>query len=93
MVGCAFVTKQRHLRQRVVYAEVAASAAVARLHQLDDARTLFAQQNPAVIDQGVFHNDVSALKRLWLAAPSSPNSATCGSASCTLKWRPSRKIA
>lgn len=38
-----------------------ASAAVARLHQLDDARTLFAQQNPAVIDQGVFHNDVIAV--------------------------------
>ena len=38
-----------------------ASAAVARLHQLDPARTLFAQQNPAVIDQGVFHNDVIAV--------------------------------
>jgi succinylarginine dihydrolase len=38
-----------------------ASAAVARLHQLDDERTLFAQQNPRVIDQGVFHNDVIAV--------------------------------
>ncbi len=38
-----------------------ASEAVARLHQLDPARTLFAQQNPAVIDQGVFHNDVIAV--------------------------------
>lgn len=38
-----------------------ASAAVARLHQLNDARTLFVQQNPAVIDQGVFHNDVIAV--------------------------------
>lgn len=38
-----------------------ASEAVARLHQLDAARTVFAQQNPAVIDQGVFHNDVIAV--------------------------------
>lgn len=38
-----------------------ASEAVARLHQLDPARTLFAQQNPAVIDRGVFHNDVIAV--------------------------------
>lgn len=38
-----------------------ASEAVARLHQLDAARTLFVQQNPAVIDQGVFHNDVIAV--------------------------------
>ncbi|WP_034914408.1 N-succinylarginine dihydrolase [Erwinia sp. 9145] len=38
-----------------------ASEAVARLHQLDEARTVFAQQNPAVIDQGVFHNDVIAV--------------------------------
>jgi succinylarginine dihydrolase len=35
-----------------------ASKAVARLHGLDPQRTVFAQQNPAVIDQGVFHNDV-----------------------------------
>ncbi|QKJ86982.1 N-succinylarginine dihydrolase [Paramixta manurensis] len=38
-----------------------ASEAVARLHQLDPTRTLFAQQNPHVIDQGVFHNDVIAV--------------------------------
>ncbi|MFG1172732.1 N-succinylarginine dihydrolase [Erwiniaceae bacterium CAU 1747] len=38
-----------------------ASEAVARLHQLDPVRTVFAQQNPAVIDQGVFHNDVIAV--------------------------------
>jgi succinylarginine dihydrolase len=35
-----------------------ASMAVARLHGLDPARTVFASQNPDVIDQGVFHNDV-----------------------------------
>lgn len=38
-----------------------ASAAIARSHRLDPARTLFAQQNPAAIDAGVFHNDVIAV--------------------------------
>ncbi|MCZ4280995.1 N-succinylarginine dihydrolase [Kiloniella laminariae] len=35
-----------------------ACQAVARLHGLADDRVVFAQQNPDVIDQGVFHNDV-----------------------------------
>lgn len=35
-----------------------ASEAVARLHQLNHENTVFLQQNPCVIDQGVFHNDV-----------------------------------
>jgi succinylarginine dihydrolase len=39
----------------------AASDAVARLHGLKPARIHFAQQNPAVIDSGVFHNDVIAV--------------------------------
>jgi succinylarginine dihydrolase len=38
-----------------------ASQAVARLHGLDPAATVFAQQNPDVIDAGVFHNDVIAV--------------------------------
>lgn len=38
-----------------------ASEAIARLHRLDDAHTVFVQQNPDVIDQGVFHNDVIAV--------------------------------
>lgn len=38
-----------------------ASEAVARLHQLSPESMLYAQQNPAVIDQGVFHNDVIAV--------------------------------
>ena len=38
-----------------------ASQAVARLHGLADERTVFIQQNPDVIDQGVFHNDVIAV--------------------------------
>lgn len=38
-----------------------ASQAVARLHGLDSRRAVFAAQNPDVIDQGVFHNDVIAV--------------------------------
>lgn len=38
-----------------------ASAAIARRHGLDATRTLFAQQSPAAIDAGVFHNDVIAV--------------------------------
>lgn len=38
-----------------------ASQAIARLHQLRAEHTVYAQQNPAVIDQGVFHNDVIAV--------------------------------
>ena len=38
-----------------------ASQAVARLHGLSEQGVVFAQQNPAVIDQGVFHNDVIAV--------------------------------
>lgn len=35
-----------------------ASQAIARLHGLSDENVVFMQQNPDVIDQGVFHNDV-----------------------------------
>ncbi len=38
-----------------------ASQAVARLHQLDPDGVVFAQQRPATIDAGVFHNDVIAV--------------------------------
>lgn len=38
-----------------------ASMAVARLHALPAAHTVFAQQHPDVIDAGVFHNDVIAV--------------------------------
>lgn len=38
-----------------------ASAAVARLHGLPANNLVFLQQNPKVIDQGVFHNDVIAV--------------------------------
>ncbi len=35
-----------------------ASQAIARLHGLSEENTVYVQQNPDVIDQGVFHNDV-----------------------------------
>ncbi|KKM66042.1 hypothetical protein LCGC14_1485210 [marine sediment metagenome] len=38
-----------------------ASQAIARLHGLRDKNLVFAQQNPASIDAGVFHNDVIAV--------------------------------
>ena len=38
-----------------------ASRAVARLHRLDEARTVFVEQNPAAIAAGAFHNDVVAV--------------------------------
>jgi len=38
-----------------------ASQAIARLHGLDDRHAVFAQQNPAAVDAGVFHNDVIAV--------------------------------
>ena len=38
-----------------------ASRAVARLHRLDPARTLFSEQNPEAIAAGAFHNDVVAV--------------------------------
>jgi succinylarginine dihydrolase len=38
-----------------------ASRAVARLHRLNGERVLFAEQNPAAIAAGAFHNDVVAV--------------------------------
>ena len=38
-----------------------ASQAVARLHGLNDSNVVYVQQNPDLIDQGVFHNDVIAV--------------------------------
>ncbi|QYU69283.1 N-succinylarginine dihydrolase [Leptolyngbya sp. 15MV] len=38
-----------------------ASRAVARLHGLDPARTVFVEQNPEAIASGAFHNDVVAV--------------------------------
>lgn len=40
---------------------LSASKAVAMQHKLPDACTLFVKQNPAMIHEGVFHNDVIAV--------------------------------
>jgi len=41
-----------------------ASQAIARRHGLKSENTIFVQQNPEVIDQGVFHNDVISVSNL-----------------------------
>lgn len=38
-----------------------ASEAIARVHQIQEGKSLFVQQNPHAIDEGVFHNDVIAV--------------------------------
>lgn len=38
-----------------------ASIAIARLHQLQTNKTIFVKQNPLIIEQGIFHNDVISL--------------------------------
>jgi succinylarginine dihydrolase len=45
-----------------------ASEAIARLHRLPESNRVFVQQNPVVIDQGVFHNDVISVSNgpVWL---------------------------
>lgn len=45
---------------------LAASQAVARLNQVAPGRAYFVRQNPEVIDQGVFHNDVIAVSNQQL---------------------------
>ncbi|MEL7473697.1 MAG: N-succinylarginine dihydrolase [Planctomycetota bacterium] len=40
-----------------------ACQAIARSHQLHDDRVVYAQQSPAAIDAGVFHNDVISVGR------------------------------
>ncbi|GGI84638.1 N-succinylarginine dihydrolase [Shewanella hanedai] len=40
---------------------IEASQAIARLHGLSEDNTVYISQNPDVIDQGVFHNDVIAV--------------------------------
>lgn len=41
-----------------------ASRAVSRLHRLQAAKVVFAQQNPGIIDAGAFHNDVVSVSNL-----------------------------
>lgn len=59
--GQQFLAGQNGPKRYPARQSLEASQAVARLHQLDPQRTVFVQQNPDVIDQGVFHNDVIAV--------------------------------
>lgn len=40
---------------------IEASQSISRLHGLNENKVVYAQQNPNIIDQGVFHNDVIAV--------------------------------
>ncbi len=55
-----------------------ACQALARLHQLKSERVVYAQQNPELIDAGVFHNDIAAVgnkdvllyhEKAWIDTP------------------------
>lgn len=59
--GQQFLSGQTGPKRYPARQSLEASQAIARLHQLDPNRTVFIQQNPDVIDQGVFHNDVIAV--------------------------------
>lgn len=58
---CAFDSTQPAPRKFPARQTLEASQAIARLHGLTDDNTVYLQQNPDVIDQGVFHNDVIAV--------------------------------
>jgi len=57
----AFNGKARKPAKYPARQSLEASQAVARLHGLKDEQVVYAQQNPDVIDAGVFHNDVIAV--------------------------------
>ncbi|GLQ05437.1 N-succinylarginine dihydrolase [Sneathiella chinensis] len=59
--GSAFDSRLPHPDRFPARQTLEASRAVARLHGLTDEHALFVQQNPEVIDKGVFHNDVIAV--------------------------------
>ena len=48
-------------RKHIARQSLRASQSIARLHELDSSKVIFAQQNPDAIDAGVFHNDVIAV--------------------------------
>ncbi|VEG90414.1 N-succinylarginine dihydrolase [Legionella spiritensis] len=54
-------TKDAAPRKYLARQTLEASEAIARAHLLHPERVVFARQNPDVIDQGVFHNDVIAV--------------------------------
>lgn len=71
----------------------AACEAIARLHGLPPERTLLAQQQPAAIDQGVFHNDVIAVgnRELLLFHEQAFVDAAALRSAIETAWRSSRR--
>jgi succinylarginine dihydrolase len=59
--GCGFNTTAPRPVKFPARQTLEASQAIVRLHGLDEANVVFAQQAPDVIDAGVFHNDVIAV--------------------------------
>ena len=57
----AFDTSQPAPKKFPARQTLEASQAVARLHGLKNENVVYVQQNPDLIDQGVFHNDVIAV--------------------------------
>lgn len=57
----AFDTSQQRPTRFPARQTFQASAAIARRHRLNTDKIVLAQQNPEVIDAGVFHNDVIAV--------------------------------
>ncbi|RDV27441.1 N-succinylarginine dihydrolase [Alteromonas aestuariivivens] len=57
----AFDTSKPAPRKYPARQTLEACQAIARLHGLDEDSVVYVQQNPDVIDQGVFHNDVIAV--------------------------------
>lgn len=54
----AFKTKQNSPKKYPARQTKQASQAIARMHMLDADKTIFTQQNPGMIDKGIFHNDI-----------------------------------
>jgi succinylarginine dihydrolase len=53
-----FIKKQKKPKKYPARQTKEASQAIARLHLLDESKTIFTQQNPEFIDKGIFHNDL-----------------------------------
>ncbi len=53
-----FLEQENTLKRFPARQTLEASCAITRLHHLNSKEIIFAKQNPAVIDAGVFHNDV-----------------------------------
>ena len=54
-------SNQQSVRKYPARQTLESCQAISRLHQLNEHKVVYARQNPAVIDQGVFHNDVIAV--------------------------------